>query len=162
MTNWKKFKNHNFLGSWDVEGKDLVLTISGAGQQDVQNPSGKKEKCLVVSFAEDGYKPMIINSTNGKSIEKATGTPYIEQWPGHRIAIFTAKVSAFGDMVDALRIRDTEPVKTAPHICEDCGKEIRGYGDMDGETFAMYTKKRLGKELCYDCSIAESKKKETK
>ena len=167
MTNWKKLMNKNYLGSWDVdEGKDLVLTIKGARQEEVQNPSGKKEECLVVDFAEPEFKPMIINSTNGNNIEKATGTPYIEQWAGHKISIFTAKVSAFGEIVDALRIRPTAPIEVAPvekkHYCENCGKEIQPFGDMDSEAFASYTKKKLGKELCLECSKKLAKEKEAK
>jgi len=166
MTNWKKLMNKNYLGSWDVEeGKDLILTIKGARQEEVQNPSGKKEKCLIVDFIEPDFKPMIINSTNGSNIEKATGTPYIEQWAGHKIAIFTAKVSAFGEIVDALRIRPTAPIEQAPavkHYCESCGKEIQPFGDMDAEAFATYTKKKLGKELCLECSKKLAKEKEAK
>ena len=166
MTNWKKLMNKNYLGSWDVEnGKDLILTIRGARQEKVKNPQGKEEECLVVDFVESEYKPMIINSTNGTNIEKATGTPYIEQWSGHKISLFTAKVSAFGDIVDAIRIRPTAPVeppKPVKHFCESCGKEIAPFGDMDSEAFATYTKKKLGKELCLECSKKLANKKEAK
>ena len=38
MTNWKKLMDKNYLGSWDVdEGKDLVLTIKGARQEEGRN-----------------------------------------------------------------------------------------------------------------------------
>jgi hypothetical protein len=51
-------------------------------------------------------KPMILNKTNCKIIAKIHDTPYIEQWAGKSILIYAAKVKAFGEMVDALRVKN--------------------------------------------------------
>ena len=40
-----------------------------------------------------------------KIITKALDTPYIEQWIGKSITIYAAKVRAFGEMVEALRVK---------------------------------------------------------
>ena len=53
---------------------------------------------------------MIMNKTNCKIIEKIYGTPYIEDWIGKKIQIYVQKgVKAFGEIVDALRIREQIP-----------------------------------------------------
>ena len=56
---------------------------------------------------------MILNATNSKAIQKVAKTPYIEKWSGVKIQIYTAKVSAFGEQVDALRIRTVAPKETS-------------------------------------------------
>jgi hypothetical protein len=49
---------------------------------------------------------MIINKTNAKIITKILDTPYIEHWAGKSIIIYAAKVRAFGETVDALRVKN--------------------------------------------------------
>lgn len=111
-THWKKLTNPNYLGAWDFEPKEeKVLEIKSITQEDVMNLDGKNESCVLAHF--DGFKPMILNKTNMKAIQKVTGSPMIEDWPGNRVTLFTAQVRAFGDVVDAVRIRPTKP-KAAP------------------------------------------------
>ena len=50
-------------------------------------------------------KGMILNKTNCKIISKRLDSPYIEQWVGKSITIYAAKVRAFGEMVEALRVK---------------------------------------------------------
>jgi hypothetical protein len=49
---------------------------------------------------------MILNKTNCKIITKVLDTPYIDNWVGKSIVIYAAKVKAFGDMVEALRVKN--------------------------------------------------------
>lgn len=150
MAHWKKFMDKNYLGSWDVEGNDLVLTIKSVGVESINNPTGTDEDKLVMRFVED-YKPMILNSTNCKAIEKATGTPDIDKWAGNKISIFTTKIIAFGEETDALRIRNYKPVEAKKYYCDECGKEITSFGNMDAEAVAMYSKNKYDKCLCVEC-----------
>lgn len=151
MAHWKKFMDKNYLGSWDIEDKDLVLTIKSVGVESVSNPSGKSEEKLVMHFVED-YKPMILNATNCKAIEKVCGTPDIENWVGNKVSIFTTKITAFGEETDALRIRSYRPVQAKKYYCDECGKEITSFGNMDAEAVAMYSKNKYNKQLCIECA----------
>ena len=109
-THWKKLSNPNYLGAYALTpGEDMVLTIDTAKNEEVTNPSGKKEECLVLHFKEKDIQPMILNVTNAKQIERIYDTPYIEDWSGKRIQLYIAQVSAFGETVDALRIRPQAP-----------------------------------------------------
>lgn len=128
LTHWKQTRDTNYLGSWDLLDGDkyepVTLTVSAVKQETIINPSdNSKSDEIVLHFAEKQYKPMILNTTNKKALEKATGTPFIEKWVGHRIKIGVEKVKAFGDVFDALRIVPA-PVKVATAKCECCGKEI--------------------------------------
>jgi len=63
----------------------------------------------VVYFTEN-VKPMILNVTNCKAIEALYGS-YIEDWTGRSVQVYSEKVKAFGQLVDALRIRKKSPEK---------------------------------------------------
>lgn len=152
MTHWKKLTNPDYLGAYSVmdAGHDLVLTIKNVKEELVSGTDGKKEQCVVAYFAE-GCKPMILNKTNMKAIEKLYGTPFIEEWVGKRIQVYSARVKAFGETVDALRIRPTIP--KAPVIkCEECGNDVKPAGKFTAEQVASLNKQRYGKVLCADCS----------
>lgn len=152
-THWKKLENPDYLGAYALEpGKDLVVTIKSVGQEEVYNPSNnKKETCTVAHFTEKGIKPMILNVTNNKTIAKIYDTPYIEDWVGKSIAIYIAKVKAFGETVEALRIRKQVPT-IEKFICKDCGKEVLGMAGHTAKEIAEAGKKQFGKIVCAECA----------
>lgn len=163
MTHWKKLTNPNYLGAYSIEdGKDLILTIGTVGNEMVIGPDGKKEECTVCHFVERGVKPMILNATNMKMITKLLNTPYIEQWNGHKIQIGVEKVKAFGEIVEALRVRDKLPqVCTEPlPKCQKCGGDITAAHGMTPEQLAAYTEKGYGMKLCSKCAVEAKKAKE--
>ena len=48
---------------------------------------------------------MILNATNCKSLVKLSGSDFIENWAGLKVTLYVTKVKAFGDNIDALRIK---------------------------------------------------------
>lgn len=164
-THWKKLHNPDYLGSYALEpGQELIATIKTVKNELVTNTDGKKEECVVVHFVED-IKPMILNSTNSKTIQKLYKTPYIEEWQGRKIQLFIDKVRAFGEVVEALRIRptipkQTETAKDEPIVCADCKKVIAAFGNMTAQQMAKYTYDKYGKSVCSDCAtkLAEKNK----
>jgi hypothetical protein len=106
VTHWKKLTNPNYIGSHDLQpGQEVKVTIKSVAQELVKGPDGKEEQCIVAQL-EGAKKPMILNKTNCKIISRVLDTPYIEQWSGCSIIIYSAKVKAFGEMVDALRVKN--------------------------------------------------------
>ncbi len=153
-THWKKLTNPDYLGAYSLEeGKDLILTIKSVGNEIVTGSDGKKEQCTVAKFSEN-VKPMILNVTNMKTIAKIYNNPYIEDWAGKKIQIYSAKVKAFGEIVDALRIREFIPHTEAPKkiLCTECGEELKPQGKHNAEWLADYTKNKYGKALCSACA----------
>ena len=116
-THWKKLNNPDYLGAYALEpGEDMVLTIQNAGEETYVGNAGKKETGLLIHFMEKEAKPMICNATNAKTISKIIGSPYVEDWKGSKIALFATEVNAFGDTVEALRVRPYAPKE---EICCD-------------------------------------------
>lgn len=109
LTHWKKKYDPDYIGAHTLmDGSDnpeLLVTINRIESRMVTNIDGKNESCVVAVL--EGQKPMILNATNLKSITKVLGTPFIEQWAGRQITLYVKKVKAFGDVVDALRVRET-------------------------------------------------------
>jgi len=165
-THWKKLQNPDYLGSYALDpGKDLIVTIQYVRAETVTGPDNRKDECAVVHFVERDIKPMVLNVTNSKTIAKLTGSPLIEDWAGQKIQIFVDKVKAFGDIVEALRIRATAPKVQSATVppCSECGEKI---GAIDGKRDAMYmanyTSKRYGRPLCSSCATALAEKEQEK
>lgn len=159
-THWKKLHNPNYLGAYELmPGQELTLTIAKVQEELVIGADGKKENCSVMHFCEKGVKPMILNVTNSKTIAKLYGTPYVEDWAGKKITIYSAEVKAFGELVEALRIRPYLP-KSDKYICSDCSREITPAFGMTAEAIAKRNQKKYGRPLCAECAIAAKEAEE--
>lgn len=167
QTHWKKLHNPDYLGAYALDpGEDLIATIQVVKNEMVTGPDGKKEECTVIHFAEHEIKPMIVNATNAKTIAKLFKTPYIEEWQNKKIQLYSASIKAFGETVDALRVRTFLPKANINEVpnCFDCKKEIESVGNMNSQQMAEYTQKKYGRPLCVGCATKlkqeQSKKEE--
>lgn len=154
-THWKKLHNPDYLGAYSLDngrgGYDsIVATIKSVRVEKVTGTDGKKEDCTVMRFGEN-LKPMILNATNSKTLEKLFHTPYIEDWSGRKIKIDVETIKAFGEVVDALRINKNLPVEAGPVVCADCDAEIAATEKMTVAQIDAATKKRFGRPLCANC-----------
>lgn len=135
QTHWKKAFNKDYLGSHDLEpGEELKLTIKSISVIEVADPKGDKHPCNVARFTDPNIKPMILNVTACKQIKLFTGTPFIEAWGGCSIQVYVAEVKAFGEVVDALRIRPQQPQMEKPVLTTDhkrWGKAVDAYQGAD-------------------------------
>ena len=121
-THWKDTCDYKHLGSYSLapSNKDVILTISHVEKSaKIKTDQGDKI-CKLAYFVEkaDWIKPMILNKTNMKTLEKIY-SPYIEEWRNIRVKIGISNVKAFGEMVDALRIRPTVPPIVKPFLIPD-------------------------------------------
>ena len=108
VTHWKKLTNPNYIGSHDFQpGQELNVTIESITSELVKCFDGKTTKVehCMIAHIKGAKKPLILNKTNCKIISKALNTPYIEEWTGKQITLYVAKVKAFGETVDAIRVK---------------------------------------------------------
>lgn len=107
-THWKQLSNTNYIGSYTLgETPELNVTIKSVSKEIITGPKGEKDEAIVAKLV--GQKPFILNVTNCKTIAKIYGTSFIEDWVGKTITLYVAKVNAFGETVDALRIKEVKP-----------------------------------------------------
>lgn len=109
-THYRRLVNPHYIGAYSLDpGQELNVTIEKVIREQVAGPDGKKEECTVAYLK--GQKPFILNATNSKTISKALKSPYIEDWAGKTITLYAAKIKAFGEELEALRVRPTVPTK---------------------------------------------------
>jgi len=110
-THWKTLRNPDFFGAYvPIEaGGDVIVKILAVAKETVTVADGKKEEHTIAQL--EGYPPWILNSINQKTITKALGSPFVEDWAGKRVTCYAAKVRAFGENVEAVRVRDKAPAE---------------------------------------------------
>lgn len=115
-THWKKLQNPDYLGAYSLLPKEeKILTIAKITREKIIGTGGKKKEETVAHFKE-AEKPMILNRTNCKTIAKVYKTNFIEEWTGKQVQIFVEMVDAFGEQVEALRIRPCVPSVGLPFL----------------------------------------------
>jgi hypothetical protein len=130
-TNWKNLANYDYLGAYSLDGtgfNEIILTIRTIKRERVTSTGGNSEDCIVAYFEEKTYgdkvvvKPMVMNKTNCKTIEKLYGS-FIEDWVGKKIIIFATTTKFARDVVPCLRVKNELPKETI-YACSICGKVI--------------------------------------
>ena len=107
-THWRKLHNPEFFGSYLFqENEDIVVKITKVDRKIIKNSDGKDEEHTIVSL--ENQKPWIMNVTNAKMISKVIGSPMVEHWIGKSVKLYVKKIRAFGESVDAVRVRPTAP-----------------------------------------------------
>lgn len=106
-THWRRLINTKYLGAYSLPAnKDLTVTIRSVNNELVEGDKGRKDQCIVAQIV--GNKPLILNKTNCKTIEKMYG-PVIENWAGKQITLYESTTRMGGEMVGCLRIRSNVP-----------------------------------------------------
>jgi hypothetical protein len=108
-THWKQLVDPRFLGVYALpNGQDMTVTIKYVQKETITMMGGKKEDHSLAYMVET--KPLILNVTNQKTIEKLYG-PYIEDWAGRRITLYASTTKLGSEMVECLRIRAKVPAE---------------------------------------------------
>lgn len=115
-THWKKAFNSDYLGSCDINGNDLKLTIKEVKLEIVKGHGGVEKSCNVAHFTDD-VKPMILNVTNSKTVKKFAGSRYIDDWKNIPVQIYVdPNVKMAGEITEGLRIRTQQPTAEKPAL----------------------------------------------
>jgi len=98
------FTAGNYLGGDDLTDKEkdgVELVIDGCTAEEMRQ--GKDKLCL--TFTDLARKPMLLNKTNSKRLQKMFGKE-TDGWIGETIAIwFDPEVEYMGEIVGGLRVR---------------------------------------------------------
>lgn len=86
----------------------VIVTIRGVGRINIAKEGEAAEEKWAVRFNEFN-KPMLLNSTNIKLLEKACGSDNTDDWKGKEVILYTDEnVSFGGQIVGGLRIRKAQ------------------------------------------------------
>jgi ribosomal protein L34E len=154
-TPWKKLQNKDYLGEYDfLPGEEKTVTIASIGSGDVVGVGGETSTKPVMRFVEP-VKPLIVNTTNFKMMQRLFQSRFVEDWLGHQIILYGDPSVKFGrETVGGVRVKSTLP-KQASTVCAECGEVIQGTDKYKAETIAAAAQKRFGRALCMECVNAE-------
>ena len=107
MAHWRTIHTSDYLSSVDIDGNTNV-TIKSVSAKTETFDKGKKET-LPIANLEGDYKPLILNRTNCKTLEKLSGSGEIEDWKGMTVTLTVEKVRFGSEMVDGIRIAQVLP-----------------------------------------------------
>ena len=114
-THWKRLRNPLYLGSHDFQpNEERIVTIKNVQVEKVNGTDGSVSDCTTVHLVDS--KPFILNSTNAKQLAKIFDTPYIEEWAGKSFKLVIKTIRAFGETVDALRVKNEKIAKQLPPL----------------------------------------------
>ncbi len=109
LTHWRSLTNAEYIGAYSLNaGEERTVEIISVSKKKVKGGDGREDECIVAELKNE--KPFILNRTNCKTLQKVFGSPHIENWVNKKIIIYAENVKAFGEVVDALRIRPTKPI----------------------------------------------------
>lgn len=160
-----QMRESEYLGAEDIDdGVEPILTIHGLWNGMVTLQRGKENKD-VLTFAEERVpgimqvRPLIINSTNRKTLRKLFGDAKASTLVGKQIQLYVdhkVRDPQDGGITDGIRIRPFKPrpQRTEPvPVCSDCGNPIEAAGGKSPQYLAAYTKKNYGVSLCFACGL---------
>ena len=111
----RSFFEKEFLYAYDLQGRDITLTISRVVQGKLTGTGGKTTKKPVAYF-QGKEKGLALNITNVRTIGGMYGFK-VADWVGKRITIYPTTTQFGAQTCDCIRIRPTVPgakVKDAP------------------------------------------------
>ena len=109
----------------------VIVTVSKIGRINIAKDGDPPDDKWAVRFREFN-KPMILNSTNIKLLEKACGSDDTDDWIGKEVILYTDdSVSFGGQVVGGLRIRKQQqaPTRKAATQVVDDGRPLSEMDD---------------------------------
>lgn len=112
MAHWKKYMDKELLGAWDLEGRDVTVTLVEINGAELNNGTKKNKKPVATIASSTGRKldkKLALNATNCKTIEQLAGSPDVEKWKGLRITLWPTTTQMGGETKECIRIRPYPP-----------------------------------------------------
>lgn len=108
-TDYRTMFDRDYIGHFDLMGKDVTVTISKVLGGELTAIGGRKSKKPIVYF-NGKEKGLICNKTNSKTIAAMYGN-YVESWVGKRITLYvsTTRNPDGGGEIECIRIRPQVP-----------------------------------------------------
>jgi hypothetical protein len=109
MAHWRELNPSDYLGAWDfAPGEEKIVKIKKIEKRKVKELQGAEKVVMEL----EGSKPVMLNSTNLKRIEKVLGSSDYSNWIGSEIILITEKTQSVQDrseIVDAIRVKRERP-----------------------------------------------------
>lgn len=99
--------DRDYVGAWELEGKDVTVTICKVEAKTLTAQGNRKTKKPVIWF-HGKEKGLALNKTNSKVIAAMYGND-TSQWIDKSITIYPTQTEMSGETVDCIRVRPRIP-----------------------------------------------------
>lgn len=108
MPHYKKmYDDKEFLYAFDLDGRDVMVTIERCTAGEITGENGRKSKKPMLSFVGK-KKKLALNKVNGATIAGLYGTQ-TEGWAGKDLVLYPTTTTFGKDTVECIRIRNVVP-----------------------------------------------------
>lgn len=107
MPDYRTMFDKEHLGAWDLQGRDVTVTIADVKAGQLVGEGGKKAKKPIIRF-EGKEKTFACNVTNAKAIAGMYGND-TTKWVGQRITLFPTVTQFGGEQKECIRVRPSKP-----------------------------------------------------
>lgn len=124
MGDYRKYFDRDYIGHFDLDGKDVTVEIARVVPGELTAMGGRKSKKPIIHFAGKD-KAFIANKTNCKTIAALYGNN-TDTWVGKRITLYvsTTRNPDGGGETECIRIRAKVPVQSPAQSTAKAGGEI--------------------------------------
>lgn len=98
-----------YLYAYDLQGRDVTVTIAKVSGGTLTGTGGKSSKKPIVFF-NGTKKGLALNITNARTIAAMYGNSFkSEDWIGKKVTLYPARTLFGGTEMDCIRVRPTIP-----------------------------------------------------
>lgn len=98
-----ELKQSKYMKKEDCGDDGILVTIAALKNENVA-PDNKPEEMKWILYFQGDIKPLVLNGTNTKLIEKALGSDETDDWIGKQIVLFNDEnVEYMGEVVGGVR-----------------------------------------------------------
>lgn len=117
MPHWRSMMERDFIFAFDLNGKDVVVTIDRVEAGNLTGQGGRKTKKPVCYF-KGKEKGLALNSTNCRTIAALYGND-TDKWPGKQLTLYPTTTSFGSETVECIRVRPSVPAGRGREPGED-------------------------------------------
>ena len=125
-----------YVAAIELAGRDVTVQIADIRVEDLVRTDGSSERKPVITFrGKSGDRKLVLNRTNLQSIARVHGTE-ARRWIGQKITLYPTTCRAFGQVVDCIRVRESQAPGSvpAPAAGGDATAPSPGAAEPSGET----------------------------
>lgn len=112
MAHWRSMMDRDFLYAFDLQGRDVNVTIEKVTGGKVGHGKKSSRKPLMYFRGSKDNRPLALNATNCKTIAQLYGNDTAE-WTGKRITLYPGTTQFAGEEVECIRVRPRVPGQSA-------------------------------------------------
>ncbi len=118
MGDVRKLYDKAYIYSYDLEGRDVTVTIERVSGGTLVGTGGTKNKKPVLHF-KGTEKGLALNITNARVIAGLYGGFESDQWIGKRVTLYPTTTTFGSQTVECIRIRNVVPKAKSEAIRSD-------------------------------------------